>query len=258
MVEPAKSSAISSEWLNGILDRVKSGAIWQEGENFCTRCGGRDLVRVGADGVVVDRQFTCRCESIRRDANGKSIIFADFGRLTFENFEVDLQPVAYRAVLDAMVRMVSEQRNLVVRGPFGVGKSHLVCAVANDFMARRGCYVVAMSMEELAHRMKAGEWDRLLAKVLECGLFIADDFGRHSAVSSWLIDQYFTIFDSRLRSRRPFAITTNYSNAEFIKKFGAVDLDMAQAIMERVVERSCVVEMAGDSYRLRKNFIVSR
>jgi DNA replication protein DnaC len=90
-----------------------------------------------------------------------------------------------------------------------------------------------------------------LKKVIECDLFIADDFGRHAVVTDWVLQQYFDIFDTRLKQRRPWIRTTNFSDAEFVAKFGKVDVDMAAAIMERCKEREVEIDFVGPSYRLR-------
>jgi DNA replication protein DnaC len=226
-------------------------SFWEDGDVICSRCGKPEIIRRKADGSVIQREFTCRCAGLIEQRNRMSIVWEDYYRLQFSMFDEDRQPEAYSRCVSIAKRWPWTNENFVFRGPFGAGKTHLAAAVAGQIQRSHGCFVVALSMAGLLHRMRAGEWDQLLKKVIDCDLFIADDFGRHATVTDWVLQQYFDMFDARLKQRRPWIRTTNFSDSEFVEKFGKIDVDMAAAIMERCKEREREVAFFGPSYRLR-------
>jgi DNA replication protein DnaC len=226
-------------------------SFWEDSGVLCSKCGKPEILRRDAEGNIVQREFTCRCLLWMEQRNGMSIVWDDYYRLQFSMFDEDRQPEAYNRCISLAKRWPWVNENSVFRGPFGAGKTHLAAAVASQVQRTHGCFVVGLSMAGLLHRMRAGEWDGLLKKVIECDLFIADDFGRHAVVTDWVLQQYFDVFDTRLKQRRPWIRTTNFSDAEFVAKFGKVDVDMAAAIMERCKEREVEIDFVGPSYRLR-------
>ena len=140
--------------------------------------------------------------------------------------------------------------NVLLFGPPGVGKSHLVCALGHALIDA-GRRVLFSRCSELVQRLQAARRDlRLpqeLAKLDRFDLLILDDLSyvrRDQAETSVL----FELIAERYE-RKSLALTANTPFSQWGEVF--VDPAMTLAAVDRLVHHATILEMNVESYRRR-------
>jgi len=172
---------------------------------------------------------------------------------TIEEFDFTFQTSLRLKMLGSYLgpELVTEGRNLVLSGPTGTGKTHLAIAVAyraiqNGFEAR---FVQAdVLIGELSHAARLGTIDHALMPYVHPHVLVVDELGYLSHAEDAANVLYRVVNDRYLRSR-PILITTNKPLAALGRVLH--DGDLAEAILDRVLERGAHVHMRGRSYRTR-------
>lgn len=153
--------------------------------------------------------------------------------------------------------ITKEKRNgLFLSGECGVGKSHLVYAIANELITERKTSVICMTMIDLLLKLKSSyaenKTEEAILKIYEnCSLLIIDDLGKEKP-TEWALQMIYAIIDRRYNALKPVIITTNYGAKELIEKFTINDdSSTAEAIVDRLFEMCQYLFIDGDSYRKR-------
>ena len=173
--------------------------------------------------------------------------------LTIDDFNFTFQTALRRQMLGTYlgVELVTEGRNAIFSGPTGTGKSHLATAIAyraiqHGYEAR---FVEAdVLIGELSHAAALGALDAALAPYLHPHVLVLDELGylAHKADAANVL---YRVVNDRYLKRRPTLVTTNKPLAAW----GQVlhDGDLAEAILDRLLERGAHFAMRGRSYRTR-------
>jgi len=138
-------------------------------------------------------------------------------------------------------------------GPPGVGKTHLAIALGVK-VAEMGHRVYFTSAMDLAHKLtKAVDSNRLhrqLNALMQPKLLILDEVGYISfdALQASLL---FQVICNRYQRQQPIVLTSNKAFSEWGQVFSD-DAIMASAALDRLLHRSTVINVRGDSYRLRQ------
>ena len=140
--------------------------------------------------------------------------------------------------------------NVLLFGPPGVGKSHLVCGLGHALI-EAGRRVLFTRCSDIVQRLQAARRDmRLpqeLAKLDRYDLLILDDLAyvtKDQAETSVL----FELIAERYE-RKSIAITANTPFSQWGEVF--VDAAMTVAAVDRLVHHSTILEMNVESYRRR-------
>jgi DNA replication protein DnaC len=172
---------------------------------------------------------------------------------TIEDFDFTFQTSVRLQLLGSYLgpELVSEGRSLILCGPSGTGKTHLGIAIA--YRAIQNGYEALFSsaaemIETLSVATRRGELAATLVRYTHPPVLVIDEVG-YLTVGGDAANLMFQVVNERYLHRRPMLFTTNKPLAAW----GLVlhDPDLAEAILDRVLERGRLVELRGASYRTR-------
>jgi len=188
------------------------------------------------------RRLTRRLQESRLP-KGKSLQTYDFSAVPSVN-EAQIQ------ALSQDVSWIEQSRNLLVFGPSGVGKTHLVSAIGEELIQRRQ-RVIFWRTTELCQHLEVAKKERslphFLMKLEKYDCLILDDFGyvhrsdQETQVLFELICHFYELRSLMLTCNQPFG---NWSSI-------FEDKAMAVAAIDRLVHHGTIIEIAGESYRRR-------
>lgn len=171
---------------------------------------------------------------------------------TLEQFDFAFQPSIKREQIESLAELgfLERKENVVLLGPPGVGKTHLAIglAIAAAQFGRRVYYsTLADMVTNLEEAQAAGTLKRRLSVLSHPSLLVVDEIGYIP------ISQTGAMLFFQLMSRRyEHASTVLTSNKPF-DEWGQVlgDEVMAAALIDRVLHHCHIVNIRGNSYRMR-------
>ena len=172
---------------------------------------------------------------------------------TIDDFNFTFQTALKLQMLGSYLgpELVSEGKNAIFSGPSGTGKSHLCIAIAYRAI-QHGYDARFVGADELIGELsRAATKTRLTAALqpyLQPHVLIIDELGylSHAADAANVL---YRVVNERYLQRRPILLTTNKPLAAL----GDVvhDGDLAEAILDRLLERGVHFALRGRSYRTR-------
>jgi len=166
----------------------------------------------------------------------------------------DVPKLNKKYVLDlAKCQFLETKTNLVLTGPPGVGKTHLAIAFGRE-ACKRGFKVKFFTASQLVNTYIEARQERTILKleknIQRCDLIIIDELG-YIPLDRIGAEHLFGFF-SQCYERTSLIVTTNLPFADWPQVF-ADDERLAGALLDRLTHHVHILELIGDSYRLKES-----
>lgn len=172
---------------------------------------------------------------------------------TISNFDFAYQPSVSRNQIDTLAtcQWIRDCHGLLIQGPPGVGKTHL-CVALGMRGIENGFSVCFYRVDELMYQLKQDmnvSPARLKhKKYMASNLLILDEFG-YQPLDREAANLLFRVVNYRYR-RGSIAMTTNKGITSWPEVLGGDEV-LAGAILDRLLHNATVLNVKGQSYRLR-------
>ena len=173
---------------------------------------------------------------------------------TLETFDFAFQPSLKREQIESLheLNFIERRENVVLLGPPGVGKTHLAISLAIT-AAQRGRRVYYGTLIDLITSLEAaqaaGQLARRLAVLTHPSLLVVDEIG-YLPINHTGAMLFFQLMTRRYE-RASTVLTSNKGFEEWGEVFG--DDVMAAALIDRVLHHCHLVNIRGNSYRMREH-----
>lgn len=253
------------------LDISIDGETWRELRKSCPTCRQKAIEEYDRQEAEVQKAHLAGLKEQWFHNSGIPKLFVN---KTFLTFDKRRQPEAYKTCADYATKFTLQNYegfpSLVLMSDkvWGVGKTHLVCAIAHALISRgQGEWWAApvrfITEPDLFRRIQAsydkpkfGEGarteieDDIIRSYTHCPLLILDDVGKEERTDMKFVQRtLFSIIDGRYRNMLPMVITTNLNAAAFRQHLGGEAEN--EASFDRLIEmcRGSFTQMKGKTYR---------
>jgi len=201
---------------------------------LCPQCGGADQFDISIDGQTWPIRCLCTLTDWIRDRCYRNYTLRSWLEFTtFRSFSCQRESSEETRFLESMYQKsrdfaLDPKRWLILSGTVGIGKTHLMRAVATNF----GSIALYMTTRDLIAKIlgevsagrsedgsSKGDLDEFIYKVSNAPILLLDDLGAEhiKGASSFAMSQLLSIIDYRYQNPGlfPTMITTNVTEKDF-------------------------------------------
>ena len=204
--------------------------------------------------TVLDHIFGEEAKSKRRRAYEQQVQLSGFPiKKTLADFDFSFQPSIDKSQIEelATMRFVENAENIVFLGPPGVGKTHLATALGPE-AARCRFSTYYINCHTLIEQLKKAHLENRLQDRLKIfsryRLLIIDEIG-YLPMDIQGANLFF-----QLIARRYEKVSTVFTSNKTFSQWNEIfaEVTIASAILDRVLHHCTVINIKGDSYRLKE------
>lgn len=168
-----------------------------------------------------------------------------------ESFDLNFQKSLDKTKVNILKEMnwVDNVYNLILLGPPGVGKTHLMIALGEEAV-KKGYYVFFAPLNDLIYYLKTADENRrsreMVHRMERCDLLLIDEVG-YLPLTREDANLFFGLI-SALQEKASICLTSNKDFSQWAELM--LDEALAAAILDRLVYKAQVINMKGHSYRL--------
>ena len=171
---------------------------------------------------------------------------------TFEDFDFSFQPTINKEqILDFKnLRFIENKENIIFVGSPGVGKTHLATSIGIIAAKNRDSTYFINCNDLISNLKKANSENRFMNRLnhyAKYKVLIIDEMG-FLPIDSEGANMLFQLINKRYENHSTI-ITTNKPFGKWHEIFG--DVTLANAILDRLLHHSHIININGNSYRLK-------
>jgi DNA replication protein DnaC len=245
------SEQLSTEVVTLYLKQLRLARMARECEAVAREAEQRGLGYLGFLQALLEGELQSRHEQQLRQRL-KAAAFPYQKRL--EDFDFSLVPGLSKTRLLQLAQgaFLSAHDNVLLIGPSGIGKTHVLMGLGRA-LCLAGYRVLFRSAVTLATELEVAHKElrlpRLLTHYRRFDLVLVDELG-YLPFAKQTAELLFQFFSDRYE-RASVAITSNLAFAQWTQVFG--NEHMTVALLDRLVHRSHVLLMEGESFRFRQS-----
>jgi len=227
-------------------------------ETLCPHCAGTGF-RILDLPEAPSRAVECTCRRGRRESEllEQARIPRRFQRCEFENY-AEISP-SHRLARQRVERFAREfpadEHGLLIMGPPGVGKTHLVVALINLLVREKGVSCLFYDFQDLLKEIQnsynndSGTSELgVLQPIFATEVLVLDDLGARKP-SAWMADTLSHIISTRYNDVKSTLFTTNYLDVPVRKEDSSLTERISERVRSRLHEMCLRIEITGKDFR---------